>query len=547
MRKNKAFLLLFFISFLILKINAQHTVGIFINNLQSFDGYTLFAPIGSTNTFLIDNCGKLVHTWNCNYVPGQAVYLLPNGNLLHTGKATGTNFNAGGKGGVLEIYDWNSNLIWSYTISNINECMHHDVKMLPNGNILVISWENKNTEDAIAAGRNPTYVNSGLWSEKILEIKPLGTDSAEIVWEWHLWDHLVQQYDSVLPNYDTITTHPELVNINFNTSTSADWIHMNSVAYNSTLDQIILSAHNFNEIWIIDHSTTKAEAASHSGGNSGKGGDLLYRWGNPGAYGFGGLGTRRLFGQHDAQWIPEGFPNAGKILLYNNGLNRPAGSYSTIEIISPPIEPTGNYTFTSGQAYAPNLATFIYPTAADLTFFSSNISGVQPLPNGNLLICEGDNGELFEIDSLKNIVWKYINPVINTGPIGQGTVPTSNMIFKVKRYSSDYSGFNNQILISGLPIETNPLPDSCVLFPLNNDEITNNIFEFNVFPNPAKDFININFSKKGTYNFYILNYMGHIVKKINSSNNIIINIKELPSGIYFIKTDLPYTQKFIVE
>ena len=51
-----------------------------------------------------------------------------------------------------------------------------------------------------------------------------------------------------------------------------------------TLDQIVLSNHNLSEIWIIDHSTTTLEAASHSGGNSGKGGDLLYRWGNPQAY-----------------------------------------------------------------------------------------------------------------------------------------------------------------------------------------------------------------------------------------------------------------------
>jgi len=35
---------------------------------------------------------------------------------------------------------------------------------------------------------------------------------------------------------------------------------------------------------VIDHSTTTAQAAGHSGGTYGKGGDLLYRWGNPNAY-----------------------------------------------------------------------------------------------------------------------------------------------------------------------------------------------------------------------------------------------------------------------
>ena len=67
----------------------------------------------------------------------------------------------------------------------------------------------------------------------------------------------------------------------------ADWMHANAVDYNEDLDQIMISAREFNEVWIIDHSTSTAEAASHSGGMYGKGGDLLYRWGNPEAYGRG--------------------------------------------------------------------------------------------------------------------------------------------------------------------------------------------------------------------------------------------------------------------
>ncbi len=111
-----------------------------------------------------------------------------------------------------------------------------------------------------------------------------------------------------------------------------------------TLDQILISVHNFSEIWVIDHSTTTAEAASHSGGNSGMGGDLLYRWGNPAAYDSGSSADQQLFVQHDAQWIGNGLPGAGNILIFNNGQGRPDGDYSSVDEIVPPVASDGSYT-----------------------------------------------------------------------------------------------------------------------------------------------------------------------------------------------------------
>jgi hypothetical protein len=96
------------------------------------------------------------------------------------------------------------------------------------------------------------------------------------------------------PGYGVVTDHPELVDINFG-DTKTDWMHTNSIDYNEKFDQILISVHNFNEIWVIDHSTTTEEAAGHTGGNSGKGGDLLYRWGNPQAYERGTASDQQLF------------------------------------------------------------------------------------------------------------------------------------------------------------------------------------------------------------------------------------------------------------
>jgi len=53
----------------------------------AFEGYTLFAPLRSTKTYLIDMQGKVVHTWKSMAPPGNAVYLLGNGHLLRAGQS----------------------------------------------------------------------------------------------------------------------------------------------------------------------------------------------------------------------------------------------------------------------------------------------------------------------------------------------------------------------------------------------------------------------------------------------------------------------------
>ena len=229
---------------------------------------------------------------------------------------------------------------------------------------------------------------------------------------------------------------------------------MNSIAYNEKLDQIVLSVRGCNEIWIIDHDTTTQEAA-------GKKGDLLYRWGNPAAYGRGGANSRQLFQQHDAHWIPEGHPGAGNILIFNNGLDR---GYSSVEEIVPPVNASGDYAIAQGGTYGPANPIWTYTAPNETEFFSSEISGAHRLPNGNTLICAGVLGTFFEVTPAGKTVWKYVNPVVRGGILAQGEQPGVddrghylNAVFKVHRYPPDFAGLAGRDLTPVGPIE---LPSS---------------------------------------------------------------------------------------
>ena len=203
---------------------------------------------------------------------------------------------------------------------------------------------------------------------------------------------------------------------------NADWTHFNAVAYNPDLDQILVSVHAFSEIWVIDHSTTTAEAASHKGGRSGKGGDLLYRWGNPRAYRNGSKTEQQLFNQHNAHWIAPGLPGEGHVLVFNNGSGRPGGQYSSVDEIVLPVDSQGQYTHPRRGPYGPDKPVWSYSAPKKSDFYSFFISGAQRLPNGNTLICTGASGMVFEVTPEKEVVWKYANPV-KGGPGGFGPNP----------------------------------------------------------------------------------------------------------------------------
>ena len=523
-----------------------NTLGTISLTEEAYDGYTLFSS--HKNTFLINNCGQVINQWSSDYLPGHSVYILPNGNLIRAGRKDTSTITFGGVGGIVEMFDWDGNLVWEFIYSNDEQRLHHDIYPMPNGNILVLAATVMSNEETLQAGRNPNLVSGAgiLYNEQILEIKPIGTNDYSIEWEWNFKDHLIQDYDDTKNNYGVIDEHPEKLDINFlnDRITAENWLHVNSIQYDETLDQIVISSRNLSELYIIDHSTTAEEATGETGGTYGKGGDFLYRWGNSAAYGQGNEDDRTLFGQHFPHIIKPGLKDEGKIILFNNGTDREP-VFSEVMIISAPTTSPGIYSYDPDSSYGPQTAEFTYSSNEDNDFTSGILSGAIRLPNENLLICDGNSGRLFEINSTNDIVWNYIIPMNNTtGEISsQGDVLESgNSTFRGIKYSTDYEGFTGKDVTPGDPIESNFNLNTCLS--LSTDNLLND--KIIIYPNPVEDLIHIN-TGLTILEVEIYDVLG---KRLNfiKLNNRKIDMTRANKGIYVlkIKTEIGIITKKII-
>jgi len=402
----------------------------------AWPGFTLIAPLKSVHVQLVDMAGEAVHSWEAPRKPGVASYLTERGTLLHCLRIEDHPvFEGGGQGGWIQELDLDGSVLWDFHWDSDQGISHHDIEELPNGNILMIAWDRIARAEALAAGRDPELLaGDEFWPGAVYEIEPTRPEGGKVVWSWHAWDHRIQNLDPEKPNHGNPAEHPERIDINgdrdpepsaeeeaevaaemaalgytgdddeeedpekaaFNARIEgADWLHMNAIDYNAELDQIVLSARRFDEVWIIDHSTTTAEAAGSQGGRHGKGGDLLYRWGNPFAYGMGRWEERQLLGQHHVQWVPEGSLGAGSLIVFNNGA-RPR-EHSSVDEWWPPRDAEGNYVREKNQPFGPAEPDWSHAAPDPADFYSSFISGVQRLANGNTLICSGTQGWVFEV------------------------------------------------------------------------------------------------------------------------------------------------------
>ena len=290
---------------------------------------------------------------------------------------------------MVRLIEPNGDITWEYELNTNNEILHHDAERLPNGNILLIIWERIDTLSLEQLGGDYT---SDIFTEKIIEINPSTND---IVWQWRSIEHTIQDFNSNATNFGDISQNPNRIDINYNSNLSdGDIMHSNGFDYDVEKDVIYLSINFYNEVWVIDHSTSTQEAAGTSGGNYNKGGDLVYRFGNPLTYN-NTEGDVLFDRNHFPNILENNELGAGNILIYVNGNSIAQSTVYELDIPS-------DFSLLPNTNNEPS----IIWSFTDENLFSNKISGAVRLKNGNTLICEGDFG-YWEVTTNGEVVWKY--------------------------------------------------------------------------------------------------------------------------------------------
>ena len=326
-------------------------------------GYTLFSPLGSYKTHLINMRGDVVHQWDLPGAPGNYAYLLPNGNLLLSVRTEDGPQAVAAKGGHMMEMDWDGNVVWEH----VDHYQHHDFRRAANGNTYYLAWELLPEQDhhRVKGGLPETEHADGIYCDIVREITPAG----ETAWEWRAAiDQEIERYP----------LNP-LVHRN-------EFAHANTVCPLPNGDVIVNWRLN-GLMAIIDRETRK------------------FKW---------ELMEPAFGQQHDVQML-----EGGNLLFFANGtVGMDEGPLCGSRVIE--LDP------------ATNEIQWEYMGSPRTTFFSWFISGVQRLPSGNTLICEGVCGRLFEVTPAGDIVWNYVSPFIADEFPYEG----GKFIFRVYRYAA---------------------------------------------------------------------------------------------------------------
>jgi hypothetical protein len=392
---------------------------------KAYDGYTLFAPMGEDNykLYLINMGGQVVHEWK---LPFKVIYgrLLRNGNLvviahdpkIEEGRPGILPFRMGGVAGMLFELTWEGTVVFRHEDLN----MHHDAVKLANGNYLYLAWERvpkqlqakvrggiKHTEfpNLLRSQPNLTmeefeHLDRVMFNDVLIEVDP----QHEIVWQWHANEHLDPDVDIIGMVYPR-----------------EEWCHANTINVLKN-GNVLITSRTLDAMMVIDKQT----------------GEVTFRWGNsqrldketgeielvrmPTFPALPGPATI-LSGPHGAEEVPAGLPGEGHFTCYDNGCFSPGPLRDSRGI---EIDPqTGKIVWQSTRLENGMSALL------GRKHFSEILGSAQRLPNGNMLLCAGINGRLFQVAQDQTEVWEYVSPFSDD-------VRFNGAVIKAYCYPTDY-------------------------------------------------------------------------------------------------------------
>jgi hypothetical protein len=332
----------------IIKRRTEECVNVY-DPSKAYGGYTLFAQHASTDVWLIDMRGRIIHRWPMETPLGGDERLLPNGNLLRINKTFREPSGAMGSVGerLLEV-DWEANVVWEHR----NPTMHHDFYRFQNGNTLINTHVRVPPEivKKVKGGFSKSRKNGEIWGSGFQEITPEG----KVAWEWIGHEHLDPELDTVCPICPL-----------------SIWGYVNGVAVYPNGD-IVASFRDLNSIMIIDRKTS----------------GIKWRW-----------GSNCLGHQHNPLVLDN-----GNVLVFDNGFHR---LFPEEYMDNFSIESNSRVLEVDPKT---DKVVWVYEDEDIFRFYSPFASSAERLPNGNTLICESSKGRIFEVTHEKEIVWDFVNP-----------------------------------------------------------------------------------------------------------------------------------------
>jgi len=249
----------------------------------------------------------------------------------------------------IEEYDWEGRLLFRYSLPE-GHSPHHDIIQLQNGNFLVMAHFKRSRSNPVV-------------QDYLQEVDREG----RTVWQWNARDHArrFETWDYKDKDPSHINSVKELVD-NAAFATGDERFRPGN---------LLVSGRNLNTIFVIDKLN----------------GQVVWQY------------SEGLDFQHEPLMIPDGYVNAGNIIVFNNGL----GDRET-------------YRRTRVQILNPQTLELVWEYSSP--FFYSSVAGLaQPLWNGNVMVTSSHGGRVFELTPEGEIVWQWEPP--NSQPMRPNRYP----------------------------------------------------------------------------------------------------------------------------